>query len=1120
MDNNTSLGTSKNHYLHIYKASAGSGKTFTLAVNFIRLLIEHPDNYRHILAVTFTNKATAEMKQRILGKLYGIAHSLPDSEAYFNEVQRATGMAEGLIRQRASQALSMLIHDYSHFRVETIDSFFQSVLRGLARELNLGTGMTIELDTKRVISEGVDLLLRELSIDDPTLQWIVNYIGSEIDEGKHWNITDSLKNFARNIHDESYQQQADNLRTQLQDADIIRALRKQLTAERERAKKAIDMQVESFFHLLDNHALTVDEISYGASGVCGYYLKLRDGEYNTPFTSRTTDASLKPEAWASAKSPRRKEIIALAADTLMPHLLATEQLRTREVSTINTCDLVLRHLYQLQLINVVHDRILQLNRDENRFLLADTCRMLSQMQSGDSAFVFEKLGYYIRHIMIDEFQDTSRMQWNNFLHLLREGLSEGHESMLVGDVKQAIYRWRGSDWRILNGEVNRELSLYTPRDTHRLSMNRRSMREVVEFNNHLFDRCNTLLTDLLGEEHASPLIHAYSDVAQEHKEPREGYVRVADVAHEKGEDADEAMCAEVLRTIEELLASGVSESHIALLLRTNTQIQRIVDYMAIHAPTIHIFSADAYRLDASVSVNMLVDTLRWIADSEQCVALLQVAIHYHHTVLADGLPTASIIARRAQGYGLPDALTTQRDTLLQMPLYELTEQLYRTLELQRIAGEDGYLMAFFDHLSQFCTTQAGGIKEFIHYWDDELRSKSIPSGGADGIEAMTVHKSKGLEFHTVIIPYCEWELNKHSGILWIAPDKTSPTPLATNPIPYCEIMKHSAFSDAYHEEYLQQIVDSYNLLYVACTRPKANLIILKSATKSTIAKGKTMNNVAQLITGALGSNADGVLEYGTLSIPTPPSVDATTEAVNPLEASSRPISVTMCSNELRVPFRQSNLAKRFIAQSTTDQEPIANGQEPKANSQQPPLSPLDRGLLLHELFAMIRTADDVPTAIARMVREGIIPATYQPEIEHIVQRALTHPQAADWFSGRYELFNECTILYRADDGTVSRMRPDRVMSDGERFIVVDFKFARERDEHHEQVQSYINRLHEMGHPHVEGYLWYVYENRIVAPQPSPLKVCANRTQNQACLNYAEVQPKLNNAVVNPQPINP
>ncbi len=1065
-----------NHYLHIYKASAGSGKTFTLAVNFIRLLIEQPDNYRHILAVTFTNKATAEMKQRILGKLYGIAHSLEDSEAYFQEVQKATGLGESLIRERAAQALGMLIHDYSHFRVETIDSFFQSVLRGLARELNLGTGMSIELDTKRVISEGVDLLLRELSADDPTLLWIEKYIGSEMDDGKHWNITDSLKDFARNIHDETYQQQADSLRTQLQDADIIRTLRKQLTEERRHAKERIDTQADSFFKILEQNALTVDDLSYGANGVCGYYIKLCDGDYNTEFTSRTTDASLRPEAWASAKSPRKKEIVALASHTLMPHLNDTERIRAREVHTINTCDLVLRHLYQLQLINVIHDRILQLNREENRFLLADTCRMLSQMQTGDSSFVFEKLGYYIRHIMIDEFQDTSRMQWENFLHLLREGLSQGNESMLVGDVKQAIYRWRGSDWRILNGEVHHELGLYTPREAHRLAVNRRSMREIVEFNNHLFDRCNALLTDLLGTEHAEPLIQAYSDVEQEHREEREGYVRVVDVPHEKGENADEVMCREVVHTIEELLANGISEKHIALLLRTNTQIQRIVDYMAIHAPAIHIFSADAYRLDASISVNMLVDTLRWIADPEESVALLQVAIHYHRDVLADGLATADIIALRPQGYGLPEALTAQHTTLQQLPLYELAEHLYRTLQLCRITDEEGYLLAFFDQLSSWCTTKAGGIKEFIRYWDDELKSKAIPSGGADGIEAMTVHKSKGLEFHTVIIPHCEWELNKHSGILWIAGDESLPTPLATNPIPYSETMKHSAFAEEYHEEYLQQIVDSYNLLYVACTRPKANLIILKSAAKSTIAKGKVMNNVAQLITAALGSSAEGVLEYGTLAVPKEGNSRVIlSEKTNPLEVRPEPLPVTMCSEELRVHFRQSNQAKRFIAQAKEESSPTtADKQESKPTTS----SYLDRGLLLHELFAMIRTVADVPTAIARMVRDGLIDTSTQHEIERIVHRALTLPQAADWFSGKYELFNECTILYRADDGTVSRMRPDRVMTDGKRFIIVDFKFARERDEHHKQVKGYMQQLHHMGHTDVEGYLWYVYENRI------------------------------------------
>ena len=1063
-----------NHYLHIYKASAGSGKTFTLAVNFISLLIKQPDNYRHILAVTFTNKATAEMKQRILSQLYGIAHGLNESKNYFDKVKENTGMEESRIRQRAAQALTMLIHDYNHFRVETIDSFFQSVLRGLARELNLGTGMTIELDTKRVISEGVDILLRELSTNDPTLQWIVNYIGGEIDEGKHWNITDSLKEFSRNIHNETYQQHADELRTQLQNENIIAELRKRLQEERKKAKKFIDDQVDSFFQTIGQHKLGPEDFSYGTGGVCSYYINLRNGNYNTEFSSRTLAASQKPEAWATAKSPRRKEIIALASAELMSHLNATEQIRAREVPTINTCDLVLRHLYQLQLINVIHDRILQLNREENRFLLADTCRMLSQMQTGDTSFVFEKLGYYIRHVMIDEFQDTSRMQWNNFLHILRDGLSQGKESLIVGDVKQAIYRWRGSDWRILNGEINNVLSQYTPKKTHDLRTNRRSMREIVEFNNHLFLQCNTKLESQLGPNHSGPLTHAYSDVEQEHKKENEGYVKIIDVEHDKDETSDNAMCAEVLRTIESLLESGVNENDIALLLRYNTQIQQIVDYIAQHNPDIHIFSSDAYRLDASIAVNMIIDALRWIIQPQREIALVQVAINYHHHVMGNEKPFAEILALKDTGYGLPTTLVKERHRLLQTPLYELTEELYRILQLQCIVNEDNYLLTFFDRLLQFCTTTAGGIKDFIQHWDDDLKSSSIPSGSNNGIEAMTIHKSKGLEYHTVILPYCEWELNRHSNTLWTEANDSVPE-LATTPIPYSEAMKQSAFTAEYHEEYLQQIVDNYNLLYVACTRPKSNLFILKSASKCTIKGDKAMNNVAQLITLALKDHPNKALEFGTLVPSKMEEEESNTKTeVNPLEIDSQAINVAMCSENMAIHFRQSNLAKRYIAD--TQQQTTSTSDEATRTETAP--SYLDRGLLLHELFAMIRTADDVPTAIDSMERDGIFDHAEREEIERITYRALRHPQAADWFSGRYKLFNECTILYRSKEGIVKRARPDRVMSDEGRFIVVDFKFARENEDHHRQVRNYMERLHEMGHTNVEGYLWYVYENRI------------------------------------------
>lgn len=1047
------------HYLHIYKASAGSGKTFTLAVNYIRLLIQHPEAYRHILAVTFTNKATAEMKQRILGKLYGIANELEDARPYLEEVKRVTGMDDTCIRDRAREALSSLIHNYSHFRVETIDSFFQSVLRGLAHELDLGIGMTIELDTKKAISESVDLLLRELKVNDATLSWIEKYISKEIDDGKSWNITDELKKFAWNIHREDYLQSADTLRKQLTDQQFIKGLRDRLKSERSKASARITQQATSFFNILKQHNLTINDFSYGSTGACSYYLKLQKEYFHTELKGRVLTASQTPSGWVSKTSKRRIEIEALATSTLIPHIHETERIRRESVFIINSCDLIMRHLYQLQLINTIHDRVLLLNREENRFLLADTCQMLSRMRAGDSAFVFEKLGYYIQHIMIDEFQDTSRMQWNNFLPILLEGLSHGKESMLVGDVKQAIYRWRGSDWRILNDEVTTSLASFTSPTPHKLDTNRRSLREIVDFNNMLFAQSNALLTKLLGEKDATTLTRAYHDVNQQHKPDNNGgYVRVIGIEREEGESNISAMCREVASMIEELHNAGVHNNEITILTRENTHIAHLVDYMSIHNPDIHILSAEAYRLESSIAANMLIAALRWIANPLQRFSLVQLANDYHQHILNDGLDMSDILSLNPSSYGLPEQFTQRREQLLQTPLYELTEELYRLLLLEKIEGEDGYLLTFFDCLLSFCSKESADITNFLRYWDDDMHATAIPAGSTKGIEAMTIHKSKGLEFHTVIIPFCEWELNKHSTTLWVNTDDPLCNGLAIVPIEYCSKMEESIFSDNYRKEYLQQIVDSYNLLYVALTRPRNNLIIMRDAAKCSIKEGNTMNNVAQLLTMALGCAPEDTCEYGTLSVLH--KEEATT--TNRIEAIPQAKSISMRSEALRARFKQSTLSRRYI-----------HGDNENHNY-------IEQGLLLHELFSMIRTETDVTEALRTMMRKGLIADDKQSiQLERIIRHALQHPQTKDWFSGQYELYNECNIVYNDNNGVAKTLRPDRVMRKGERLIVVDFKFAHPHPDHKQQVLDYMDLFRQMGHTQIEGYVWYVYTNHIV-----------------------------------------
>ena len=1083
-----------NHYLHIYKASAGSGKTFTLAVAYICLLIERPDAYRHILAVTFTNKATAEMKNRILGKLYALANDTPDGAPYLEEVRLRTQLPDAVIRQRASEALTLLIHDYSHFRVETIDSFFQSILRALARELDLGTSMTIELDTRKVIADAVNLLLRELKPGDATLEWLETYIYEQMDEGKYWNITDELKSFAANIHREDYQRNAHTLSQQLETPHLIRDLRKHLASQRTTAIQHLQERATHFFALLSDNGYSIDDFSYQSGGACGYYLKIQKGEFSTTLSARALAAANGPEGWVSKKADRHKELTAFASSYLVPHINETHRLCQQYVPIVYSCDLIMHHLYQLQLIDIIHDRILRLNREENRFLLADTCQMLSHMQTGDSAFVFEKLGYYIEHIMIDEFQDTSRMQWDNFYPLLLEGLSHGKRSLVVGDVKQAIYRWRGSDWRILNEELTRKLDNYTPAQAHTLDTNRRSCEEIVQFNNRLFERCNELLTQQLGTQQSAPLEQAYADVKQKYiTENKGGYVRITNVLRDTDETAPEAMCRETAAIIYELRQQGIADRDIAILVRNNHHVTHMVDYMARHHADIHIFSAEAYLLEASTAVGMMINAMRYIADPQQQHALVHLAIDYHSHILSASLTPTDILEMQTSRYGLPEAFIDHLPQLQQTPIYELAETLYRTFSLRQLSGEDGYVMAFFDRLLTWCTDTASNLNDFIRYWDDELHATAIPAGVSEGIEAMTIHKSKGLEFNTVILPYCEWELNMHGSTLWAQTEDPIAQGLATIPVRYSQKMQESIFAPHYEEEYLQQVVDSYNLLYVACTRPKENLFILKGAgkldnakqtdekkKKKTSSSSTTINTVAQLIDRAITMDDSGIVEFGDLASHTDKTtVKETTNATkgdshyNPFEAKPRPIGVSMHSEPLTVNFRQSNLSKRFVASGTA-----------------PTNSYLDQGLLLHELFSRMSTASDAPTAIATLATQGLIgDDAQQREVTRIVHRALEHPQAADWFSGKYELFNECSIIYTpstmpkgslcyADDSQPHTLRPDRVMRLDEHIIVVDFKFARPTDEHRKQVARYMELLHNMGHSHVEGYVWYVYENRI------------------------------------------
>ena len=896
--------------LLVYKASAGSGKTFTLAVEYIKLLILNPRAYQQILAVTFTNKATAEMKERILSQLYGIWTEDKESEPYLKRVIEETGKSEEEIRCSAGTALSYMLHDYSRFRVETIDSFFQSVMRNLARELELSPNLNIELNNQEVLSDAVDSMIEKLGPTSPVLAWLLDYINERIADDKRWNVSEEVKNFGRNIFDEEYIEKGEGLRRKLiENPSLIKDYRHELKEMETEALEQMKGFYDQFESELEGHALCADELKNGVRGIGSYFRKLNNGILGDDICNATVKKCLDdPKNWATKTSPRYSDILQLATDSLIPLLVQAEIFRMKNSRIVNSCRLSMQHLNKVQLLANIDEEVRQLNRDNNRFLLSDTNALLHQLvKDGDSSFVFEKIGTNIRNVMIDEFQDTSRMQWGNFRLLLLEGLSQGADSLIVGDVKQSIYRWRNGDWGILNG-LNERIEQF-PIRVKTLKTNRRSESNVIDFNNKLFAAAVNYLCS--GDSSKDALRKAYSDVAQESpKEEQKGYVKVTFLKPDEEYDYTEQTLISLGEEVERLLASGVKLNDMAILVRKNKNIPQIADYFD-KTLKYKIVSDEAFRLDASLAVCMLIDALRYLSDPENLIARASLITNYRQQIIGDDRGLDALLTGSPEEL-LPKAFVENRETLRLMPLYELLEELFSIFEMNRIESQDAYLFAFFDAVTNYLQSNSSELDSFVRFWEETLCGKTIPSGEIEGIRIFSIHKSKGLEFHTVLLPFCDWKMENETNnqLVWCIPTEAPFNALDIVPVNYATQMAESVYRSDYQQEQLQLWVDNLNLLYVAFTRAGKNLIVWSR-------KGQK-GTMAELLTAALPEvarrshqewNDEEPYEQGELCLSSPEKKAIST---NKLTRKPDKLPVKMESMRHEIEFRQSNRSADFI----------------------------------------------------------------------------------------------------------------------------------------------------------------------------------------------------------------
>lgn len=1069
--------------LTVYKASAGSGKTFTLATEYIKLLVKNPTSYRNILAVTFTNKATEEMKMRILSQLYGIWKQLPDSDSYLQRIMEETGYTEETISLRAGEALHHLLHNYNYFRVETIDSFFQSVLRNLARELDLTANLRIGLNDTQVEEQAVDQLIDSLTHTDVMLQWLLSYIMEKISDDRSWNIIGKVKQFGKTIFRDYYKEHSNLLKQKIEEKGFIEAYVKQLREIRKDAQERMKELSDSFFEILEAEGLTVDDFQYGKSGVAGFFLKLQNGQMDEGIVgNRVLDAMGDPTKWYAKKHPRAEAIYMVAEASLIPLLRNAIEERPRQYRLYQSADLTLRHLSQLRLLGSIEQKVRELNEEANRFLLSDTQQLLHALIStSDSPFIFEKIGTQLEHVMIDEFQDTSTVQWQNFKVLLQECMSHQHaENLIVGDVKQSIYRWRSGDWRLLNA-IDREFPYADEMvEIRPLETNYRSERHIVDFNNAFFSEAARQEFARLEEENpegAHQLQHAYADVSQQVPAHRKA-TGLVNIRLLPDEDYQEHTLSLLVETIQQLRKQGIALSDIAILVRTNKHIPTIADFFAVHLPDVRIVSDEAFRLDASVSVCLLVQALHLLTHPDDLLAKATVAKLYQRSVRREAVAEQDLLIKdRPLDELLPEAFTQHTTELLQLPLYELVERLYAIFDLQRLDEQSAYICAFYDQLNQFTQDNSTDIDAFVREWDETISRKTIQSDINNGVRILSIHKSKGLEFNHVIIPFCDWRLEMPD-ILWCEPGAEPFNALPIAPIDYSEKqMKGTIYESAYLDEHLQNTVDNLNLLYVAFTRAVHSLFVIGQRNSKSNRSALIENVLPEIkLDGAQLNGQDDEQEmiefcFGSFEDSEGSGNSKESEAPEKSKGSKNvflqpvtPEPITMESFAIKTEFRQSNRSRDFIA----------------GDDEQHELNYIKMGSVLHEIFSTIHTTADIPQALLQMQTDGVL---YDDEVTRekltsMIKKRLEDNRVKDWFSDRWKIFNECTILQIGANGEVVERRPDRVISDGTETHVIDFKFGRPKAEYSEQVGEYMRLLSQMQMPNVRGWLWYVYSNKI------------------------------------------
>ena len=1023
--------------LTICTAAAGSGKTFSLVKEYLKIILQNPRSYRNILAITFTNKATAEMKERVLNELEALSNIdmcpmkdalLEDNDPFLNKQK---------IESNARLAIQYILHDYSQLSIMTIDSFFQLLIKSFARELKIPIGTGIDLDTNYVITKSIEWLMEDIGENKILTNWLLEYVESKLDESKGWDLQKGIEDIGKEILGEQLGDKM-NLFT----LERIEELNKKLLKEIYQFEAPINKLCKKALFILQKNNLDKKDLKLG---IFSFYEKglfklddLLNGEHKT--IQAWIDGSGNALSLEKQKDTTLVSNLSTAINEGLIEI-TTEIFTQIEVGKINynTCKILQKNIYNLGIIHFLDEKIKQYRTEENTMLISDTRLLLNGLiGTEETPFIFEKIGNQYQHILLDEFQDTSNSQWDIIYPLVINILGQGGKVFIVGDAKQAIYKWRGGNVQLIVDQIYTDLGFFHPKRKI-LDTNYRSHRDIIEFNNLLFSKLQSI--DTLKE--------AYEKCTQKippHNLKKRGYVEIEFIKKktEKLEYEEEKAFQKALnkscQLVLDLLSEGYRQQDIAILVNRKKEGLEIAQLL--NQNQIKVISDNSLVFANYEPIKLLIHTFRLLLDSKN-------KTHYTHVlflyVKLKKLPYEDEILLQNHFY-LNKATTESLILYNLIPslnpiininwskknIYELSEILIQIFDLQPTT--DPFLLQFLDLVLSFFQKKNPSIKSFLDWWDFFCEHQSlVVSEEADAVKILTIHKAKGLEFPIVIMPWAEWEMTpKTNSLKWFNTKNTDYTELEILPINFTKKIADSHFNEAYEIELKDTFLENINLLYVAFTRAIERLYVF-----STEGNSNKLGYLLLTELNAISSN-DSKLEREDLTF----------------RLGEKQLPSSKKKKETNI-FEMTQFQKK---------EPIR-----KKINQSIKTKAITIGEFIHDILSKANSQEEMDKVLVQMQYLGTITSKQAKDIKINLQSIWALQPYKNWLEN-YKSISERDI---SEQGQL--LRPDKIFYNEKVTIIVDFKTGKKSKAHQKQVKRYIESLQRLGFRNTIGCLLYISE---------------------------------------------